>query len=309
MIAASIIMGRALAPVQMAIGQWKGFIHARESYNRLNLFYAAVPSKEDTLQLPDPEGHISVQGVTTTPPGSDKTVLTNVSFAIKPGQGLGVIGPSASGKSTLARLLVGLWMPRAGSVRLDGATFDQWDTESLGRHIGYLPQDVALFDGTIKDNIARFDPQAPDEAVVQAAKWAGVHEIILQMPKGYETIIGKGATVLSGGQVQRIALARALYGDPKLVVLDEPNANLDKEGDMALSAAIAGCRKRGNTVVVMTHRPSAIASVDMLLVLQNGRVEDFGPKNEVLKKMQEKHKKAQARSPKLRTMSTPGLSS
>ena len=293
MIAASIIMGRALAPVQMAIGQWKGFINARDAYDRLNTFYNAVPEQEDTLQLPDPKGHISVTSVTAAPPGSDKAVLTNVSFEIKPGQGLGVIGPSASGKSTLAKLLVGLWMPRFGSVRLDGATFDQWDMENLGGHIGYLPQDVALFDGTIKDNIARFDPQAPDETVVQASQWAGVHEMILQLPKGYETMIGHGATVLSGGQVQRIALARALYGDPKLLVLDEPNANLDNDGDMALSAAIAGCRKRGNTVIVMTHRPSAIASVDMLLMMRNGRVEDFGPKAEVLKSMQEKHQKSQ----------------
>lgn len=310
MIAASIIMGRALAPVQMAIGQWKGFINARAAYNRLNLFYKAVPALEESLQLPDPKGHISMQGVTMLAPGSGETILTNVSFEINPGQGLGVIGPSAAGKSTLARLLVGLWIPRNGFVRLDGATFDQWDMESLGRHIGYLPQDAALFDGTIKDNIARFDPQAADEAVVQAAQWAGVHEMILKMPKGYETSIGREAVVLSGGQVQRIALARALYGDPKLVVLDEPNANLDNEGDTALSAAIMGSRKRGNTVIIMTHRPSAIASVDMLLLLNNGRVEDFGPKEQVLKTMQEKHKKHKKREkqkPKFSALSTGGV--
>jgi len=293
MIAASIIMGRALAPIQMAIGQWKGFINAREAYSRLNAFYEAVPEEQEAMQLPEPAGHILVQNVMAAPPGSEKAVLQDVSFELKPGQGLGIIGPSASGKSTLARLLVGVWMPQRGAVRLDGATYDQWNRETLGPHIGYLPQDVALFDGTIKDNIARFDPQAPDENIVQAAKHAAVHEMILQMPKGYETFIGKDHLILSGGQVQRIALARALYGDPKLLVLDEPNANLDTDGDKALTEAIAGSRKRGNTVIVMTHRPSAIAAVDTLLMLRAGRVEEFGPKDVVIKRLQEKHQATQ----------------
>jgi len=282
MIAGSIIMGRALAPIQMAIGQWKGFINARQAYTRLNEFYEAVPSKGETLQLPEPKGIISVQKVTAAPPGATKAVLTNVEFELKPGQGLGVIGPSASGKSTLAQLLVGVWMPQRGSVRLDGATFDQWDRDLLGPHIGYLPQNIELLNGTIKDNISRFNPEASDEDVVLAAQRAAVHEMILQMPKGYETLIGIGGTVLSGGQVQRIALARALYGDPAFLVLDEPNASLDSKGDVALTAAIAGCRKRGKTVIVMTHRPSAIEAVDMLLILKDGRVEQFGPKKEVL---------------------------
>lgn len=293
MIAASIIMGRALAPIQMAIGQWKGFINARASYDRLNAFYQAVPDEGDPLQLPEPTGHIAVQNVTAAPPNSNTAVLHNVNFEIKAGQGLGVIGPSASGKSTLAKLLVGVWMTQRGAVRLDGATYDQWNRDILGPHIGYLPQDVALFDGTIKDNIARFDPQAADEAIVEAAKNADVHNMILQMPNGYETLIGSGNLILSGGQVQRIALARALYGDPKLLVLDEPNANLDADGDKALTNAIAGSRKRGNTVIVMTHRPSAIAAVDTLLMLRAGRVEEFGPKDKVLKSLQDKHKKAQ----------------
>ena len=293
MIAASIIMGRALAPIQMAIGQWKGFINARGAYGRLNAFYEAVPEEATPLQLPEPTGHVAVQNVTASPPNSQVAVLHNVSFDIKVGQGLGVIGPSASGKSTLAKLLVGVWMPQRGSVRLDGATYDQWDRDILGPYIGYLPQDVFLFDGSIKDNIARFDPQATDEAIVDAAKHAAVHEMILQMPNGYETLIGAGNLILSGGQVQRIALARALYGDPKLLVLDEPNANLDADGDRALTNAIAASRQRGNTVIVMTHRPSAIAAVDTLLMLRAGRVEEFGPKSEVLKNLQEKHKASQ----------------
>ena len=282
MIAGSIIMGRALAPIQMAIGQWKGFVNARQSYKRLTDFYEAAPSDNETLQLPDPKGHISVQQVTAAPPGSTKAVLANVSFELKPGQGLGVIGPSASGKSTLAQLLVGVWMPQRGAVRLDGATFDQWDRNLLGPHIGYLPQNIELLNGSIKDNISRFNADASDEDVVLAAQRAAVHEMILQMPKGYETLIGAGGTVLSGGQVQRIALARALYGDPAFVVLDEPNASLDSKGDAALTAAIAGCRQRGKTVIVMTHRPSAIDAVDMLLILKGGQVEEFGLKKDVL---------------------------
>lgn len=282
MIASSIIMGRALAPIQIAIGQWKGFVNARQSYKRLNEFYKTVPTVGKTLQLPEPKGHVVVHQVTAAPPGSKKAIISNISFEIKPGQGLGVIGPSASGKSTLAQLLVGVWMPQQGSIRLDGATFDQWDRKILGPHIGYLPQNIELLDGTIKDNIARFNPQAPDEDVVLASKRAAIHEMILQMPKGYETLVGVGGTTLSGGQIQRIALARALYGDPALLVLDEPNASLDSKGDAALTAAIAGCRKRGKTVIVMTHRPSAIAAVDMLLLLKAGQVENFGSKNEVL---------------------------
>jgi len=292
MIAASIIMGRALAPIQMAIGQWKGFINARGAYDRLNAFFQAVPEASEPLQLPEPKGQISVQSVTAAPPNTKTVVLHNVSFEIEAGQGLGVIGPSASGKSTLAKLLVGVWMPQRGAVRLDGASYDQWNRDILGPHIGYLPQDIELFDATIKDNIARFDPQATDEAIVQAAKHADVHDMILQMPNGYDTLIGQGNLVLSGGQVQRIALARALYGDPKLLVLDEPNANLDADGDKALSQAIAGCRKRGNTVIVMTHRPSAISAVDTLLMLRAGRIEEFGPKEKVLKTLKDKYKAA-----------------
>jgi PrtD family type I secretion system ABC transporter len=289
MIAGSIIMGRALAPIQMAIGQWKGVLHARQAYNHLNRFYETMPEVAETFELPEPTGHILVDQIFAAPPGVEKAVLQNVSFELKPGQGLAVIGPSASGKSTLARLLVGIWSPQRGAVRLDGATYDQWNRDTLGRYIGYLPQDVELFEGTIKENIARFDPEASDEAIVQAARHAGVHDMVLQMEKGYETTIGPGHHVLSGGQIQRIALARALFGDPKLVVLDEPNANLDTDGDKALTAAIAGIRQRGNTVIVMTHRPSALAAVDTLLVLKDGTIEELGQKDEVLKKLRAKN--------------------
>lgn len=282
MIAGSIILGRALAPIQMAIGQWRNFNSARDAYERLNKFYDVIPETGENLSLPAPTGELSVENVFAGPPGSKAAVLTNLNFALKPGQGLGVIGPSAAGKSTLARLLVGVWHPQKGAVRLDGATFDQWNPEELGPYIGYLPQEVELFDGTIAQNIARFKEDATSDEIVLAAKYAGVHDMILRLPDGYETRIGEGGAVLSGGQVQRVALARALYGDPKLVVMDEPNSNLDTAGDNALTKAIAGLRQRGSTVVVMAHRPSAIVAVDKLLMLKDGKQVAFGPKDKVL---------------------------
>jgi len=292
MIAGSIILGRALAPIQQIIGQWRGFGAARDAYGRLNEFYLESPELEERTQLPDPIGVLTVEGVTAAPPGASKAVLSGLNFGIKPGQGLGIIGPSASGKSTLAKLMTGIWKPQRGSIRLDGATFDQWDRETIGKHIGYLPQVVDLFDGTIAENIARFDPEATDEAVVAAALWAGVHDLILRLPEGYDTRVGLGATVLSGGQMQRIALARAVYGDPVLIILDEPNANLDAEGDAALTRAISIACQRNKTVIVMAHRPSAIAAVDMILSLRDGQQEAFGPKDEVLKALREKHAKS-----------------
>jgi len=294
MIAGSIIMGRALAPIQMALGQWRGFIGARQAFNRLNKFYEIIPEQSENLSLPAPTGELSVANILAAPPGSKVPVLTGLDFSVKPGQGLGVIGPSASGKSTLARLLVGIWLPQKGSVRLDGATFDQWNSDELGPYIGYLPQHVELFDGTIGENIGRFRSDASAEDIVIAARRAAVHDMILHLPDGYDTRIGEGGAVLSGGQVQRIALARAVFGDPSLVVLDEPNANLDTEGDVALTAAISDLRRRGKTVVVMAHRPSAITAVDQLLMLRDGKQIAFGPKDDVIKEVTQQGQKQQA---------------
>ena len=285
MIAASIIMGRALAPIDQAIGQWKGFINTRQAWNRLSTLFNSLPDVAKRTALPAPKGRLTVDNVIARPPNGEKPILEAVSFNLEPGQGLGVIGPSASGKTTLARLLTGLWMPIRGSIRLDGATLDQWDTDDLGRHIGYLPQDIELFDGSVRDNIARFADDASDEAVVEAANWAGAHDMILAFPEGYDTTIGDRGAVLSGGQRQRIGLARALFGNPALVVLDEPNASLDSAGDDALTGAIKGLRERQKTVVVMAHRPSAIAAVDMLLMLKNGQQCAFGPKENVLREV------------------------
>lgn len=285
MIAGSIILGRALAPVQMAIGQWRGFNAARDAFHRLNEFYDVAEDDVETTSLPEPKGKMDIEHVFAGPPGAQRATLSDLNFSLEAGQGLGVIGPSASGKSTLARLLVGIWKPQKGNIRIDGATFEQWNRLELGPHIGYLPQDVELFDGTIAENIARFNPQASDESVWEAARMAGVHDMVLRLDDGYQTRIGEGGAVLSGGQVQRVALARAVYGRPKLVVLDEPNSNLDADGDAALAHAIRFMRKAGTTVIVMAHRPSAISEVDNLLMLKDGRQMAFGPKDEVLKSM------------------------
>ena len=283
MIAGSIILGRALAPVQMAIGQWRGFNAARDAFHRLNAFYDMTDDQVETTSLPKPTGRMDIEHVFAGPPGATRATLSDLNFSLEAGQGLGVIGPSASGKSTLARLLVGIWKPQKGHIRLDGATFDQWNRSEIGPHIGYLPQAVELFDGTIAENIARFNPNASDESVWEAARMAGVHDMVLRLEDGYQTRIGEGGAVLSGGQVQRVALARAVYGRPKLVVLDEPNSNLDAEGDAALAHAIRFLRKAGSTVIVMAHRPSAISEVDQLLMLKDGRQIAFGPKQDVLK--------------------------
>ncbi len=285
MIAASIIMGRALAPVQSALGQWRGLTLARQAYSRLNQFFAVIPADEERLPLPDPEGFITVDQAFAAPPGASVPTLSGIHFELDPGQGLGIIGSAASGKSTLAKLLVGIWMPYNGYVRLDGATYTQWDPDHLGPHIGYLPQTVELLDGTIGENISRFYPHASPEQIILAAKRAGIHDMILKFPDGYDSYIGEGGLVLSGGQVQRIALARAIYGDPALVVLDEPNANLDTDGDAALTKAIADLRKREKTVIVITHRPSALAPLDMVLMLHQGKQVAFGKKEDVLKKI------------------------
>jgi ATP-binding cassette subfamily C protein len=228
---------------------------------------------------------LTVDAASAVPPGSQTLVVNNVNFVLKAGSGLGIIGPSGSGKSSLARMLVGIWQPGRGTIRLDGATYDQWAPDALGRHIGYLPQDVELLSGTIAENIGRFSPDAKAEMIIAAAKAANVHELIVGFPSGYETVIGEQGISLSAGQAQRIALARALFGDPFLVVLDEPNSNLDAEGDEALTRAILGVRQRQGIVVVVAHRPSAIAGLDSILVMNQGRQVDFGRKEETLAKL------------------------
>jgi ATP-binding cassette subfamily C protein len=284
-IASSIIAARALAPVETAIAHWKSFVGARQSWRRLGALLARMPEPKQGVQPRQPSKSLSVETVGIVPPDSDRPVVRNVSFTLPAGSALGVIGPSASGKSSLARALVGVWTPVVGSIRLDGAALDQWSPEELGRHVGYLPQEMELFDGTVAENIARFDPDADSGSIITAAESAGVHDMILRLPRGYETRIGEGGAALSAGQRQRIALARALYGDPFLVVLDEPNSNLDADGELALQEAIAGVRQRGGVAVVIAHRPSAVASVDLLLVMNDGHMQAFGPKDEILRKV------------------------
>lgn len=284
-VAASIISGRALAPIDQVIGQWRGISRARHSYQRLRQYLEAVSPNEQKLQLPEPTGSLEVKGMSKqliSPTGERKIILNQMNFSLEPGDGLGVIGPSASGKTVLARVLVGAWGYNGGSIRLDGAAIEHWDSEMLGRHIGYLPQSVELLAGSIQQNIARFDPHAKDEDIIEAAKIAGVHDMILHLPQGYATMIGYGTSPLSGGQTQRIGLARALYRQPKLIILDEPNSNLDMEGDNALTNAINRMRSLNSVVIVMAHRPSAIAAVNKLMVIANGSIIQFGEKEAVL---------------------------
>jgi ATP-binding cassette subfamily C protein len=281
-IAGSILSARALAPVDLAIAHWKGFVAARQSWHRLTRLLEQMPAKATPTLLQNPASRLSVEAVSIVPPGDQKIIVQDVTFALSAGNGLGVIGPSGSGKSSLVRALVGVWQPFRGKVRLDGAALDQWSSDVLGRHIGYLPQDVELFAGTVAQNICRFDPEANSDGIIAAAKEAGVHEMIIRMREGYNTQIGEQGTALSAGQAQRVALARALYGNPFLIVLDEPNSNLDTEGDEALTRAIRGARERGAIVVVVAHRPIGIEAVDQLLVLRDGRAQAFGPKEQVL---------------------------
>ena len=281
-IAGSILSARALAPVDLAIAHWKSFIAARQSWHRLTGLLESMPARATPTLLQTPSSRLSVEGVGIVPPGDQRLIVQDVTFALTAGNGLGIIGPSGSGKSSLVRALVGVWQPVRGKVRIDGAALDQWSSDVLGRYIGYLPQDVELFSGSVAQNICRFDPEATSDGIIAAAKDAGVHEMIIKMREGYDTQVGEQGTALSAGQAQRVALARALYGDPFLIVLDEPNSNLDTEGDEALTRAIRGARERGAIVVVVAHRPIGIEAVDQLLVLKDGRVQAFGPKETVL---------------------------
>ena len=291
MIASSILVSRALAPIEIAIANWRGFISARQSASRLSAMLRAQPEQALPLPLPKPVASLHVEGLWVAPPNIQQSgqqatpVVFNATFQLAKGSGVGVIGPSASGKSSLARALIGAWPVLRGTVRLDGAALDQWAPDELGRHIGYLPQEIELLDGTVAQNIARFEPGAPSEAVIDAAKQAGVHDMIVRLSNGYETRIGEGGTALSGGQRQRVALARALYRDPFLVVLDEPNSNLDREGDEALEAAILSVRRRDGIVILIAHRPTALGGVDHILLMQSGQPPTFGSKEEMYRKM------------------------
>jgi ATP-binding cassette subfamily C protein len=287
MVACSIIAGRALAPVDQAVGSWQGFLMFRKASERLSKALESVPVAGKKLQLPPPIGKLEAEGLAVKAPSGDKVLLQGISFTVTPGQGLGIIGPTGAGKSTLARALVGVTPLAAGRVRLDGATFDQRDVDENGRYIGYLPQEVQLFDGTASENISRFDPEAKDEVVVAAAKMAKIHDFIMRLPNGYNTPLGEQGARLSAGQRQRLALARALYGNPAVLILDEPNSNLDVEGEMALDNAIRISLERGAAVIVIAHRPSALASLHRIMILNNGQIMAFGPRDEIMKKLQQ----------------------
>ncbi|WP_295526725.1 type I secretion system permease/ATPase [Novosphingobium sp. Chol11] len=287
-LASSVLSGRALAPVDMAIANWKGLVAARSGWARLVQGIATFRKPaERQIALARPAQELALRDIWVAPPGTQRFTLSGVSFSLTPGQVLAVIGPSAAGKTTLVRAILGIWPPTRGEVRIDGATLDQWSPETLGSYFGYVPQTVDLVDGTIGENIARFDPEATSDGVVAAARAAGMHEVILALPDGYETMVSAGAVELSAGQRQRIGLARALYGDPFLLVLDEANSNLDAAGDTALAAAIAGVRLRCGIVIMITHRPATLGPATHLAVINAGRLTDFGPRDEVMQRLQE----------------------
>ncbi len=287
MIATSILLSRALSPVEQSIGAWRNFTAARNAHSRLEeLLRMAPPSTGDAMKLPEPKGQVIADKVTFFPGNSEHPTLRTVSLALEPGETLGILGPSGAGKSTLCRLMVGVWKPQSGSIRLDSAEIHSWDRTDFGRYVGYLPQDVELFDGTIRENIARMG-QAPDEDVIEAAQLAGVHDMILHFPDGYDTVIGPAGVNLSGGQRQRVGLARALFGRPRLLVLDEPNASLDQQGESALANAIRNMKGLGTTIILVGHRMAEIRETDKLLFLREGRVELFGPRLQVLEKLKE----------------------
>lgn len=293
MIAGSILLGRALAPIEMLVNQWAVVQRGREAWQSLGVLLGMIPYDTERTDLPRPRAILDANQVTIVPPGEQQASLRMISFRITPGQAVGVIGPSGAGKSTLAKAITGVWQPAGGKIRLDGAALDQYEPDVLGQYIGYLPQRVQLFDGTIKENIARMSPMPDDAAVVKAAKAAGAHQMILNFPDGYDTRVTMAGGRLSGGQMQRIGLARAIYGDPVILVLDEPNSNLDNDGSEALNAAIKQFKAEGKIVMIMAHRPAAIKECDMLLMIENGMRRAFGPKDEVLRELVKNHEKIQ----------------
>ncbi|MFK3776575.1 type I secretion system permease/ATPase [Agrobacterium sp. NPDC089420] len=284
MIAASIITSKALAPIELAIGQWRSFVNFRQAKARLSELFDKAGAHQEKMSLPAPEKSVLVSNLAVAAPGNQSLIVRDVTFSLKAGQGLGIIGPSGSGKSTLVRALVGIWPAARGTIRLDGAELDQWHPEALGPSIGYLPQGVELFDGTIAENISRFSNSAEPSNIIEAARLADVHDLVLSMPEGYDTRIGTSGAILSAGQRQRIGLARALFGKPFLIVLDEPNASLDAEGELALTNAITIARQGGAIVVIVAHRPNALSAIDNVLVLAQGAMVAFGPRDEVLRK-------------------------
>lgn len=292
-IACSILIGRLLGPFEAAIATWKSWTDAKKSYARLKSSIEKAPMRMEGMLMPEPKGVLLVERLVFAPHGSNKPTLKGITFGVAAGDVLGIIGSSAAGKTTLAKLLVGVWKPVSGNVRLDGADVYNWNREQFGKYVGYLPQDVELFDGTVRDNIARLQPNIPDEFIVEAAKLAGAHEMILRLSEGYETQIGLGGTSLSAGQRQRVALARAFFGTPRLIILDEPNANLDSAGEAALVVAINNAKKKGITTVIISHRPSILNAVDKILVLNDGQVEDFGTAAEIAAKFAARNKQVE----------------
>jgi ATP-binding cassette subfamily C protein len=281
-VAASILIGRALQPMEIAVGSWKNFVGARGAYRRLKALFDMAGAEPERMSLPRPSGALALESVVVAAPGQRDAILRGIAFSLSPGEVLCIVGPSAAGKSTLARVIVGIWPPAQGAVRLDGADLSHWHSQQLGQHIGYLPQDVELFVGTVAQNIGRFQENIDPALVIAAAEQAGCHELIQRFADGYNTQIGEGGQALSGGQRQRVALARALYGDPALVVLDEPNSNLDAAGEEALLSAIHGLKARGQTVVLITHKVNILAAADKILVMSSGTVQGFGPRDEIL---------------------------
>lgn len=294
-IAGSVLLGRALAPLDLIIGSWKGFISARSQYTRLNDILQAQKAEPERMPLPAPQGHILVENLVVAAPGAQKPIIKGIGFSVPAGQVVGIIGPSASGKSTLARALMGIWQPQHGVVRLDGADIANWDKNELGPHVGYLPQDIELFEGSISENIARFADIDPHK-VIAAARIAGVHEMILLLPSGYDTVIGSDGVNLSGGQRQRIGLARAIYGSPRLIILDEPNSNLDDTGEQALALAIMHMKSTGATIFVITHRTTILAQLDRLLVMSEGGISMYGPREQVMAELNAQHLAAQQKA-------------
>ena len=290
MIAGSLLLGRALAPIDMMVGTWKNFVDAKSSFKRLRLILSSYVEEADKMDLPKPVGNLSVEQIIVIPPGAQAASVKGVGFQLAAGEALGIIGPSAAGKTSLARGILGVWPARAGTVRLDNAEIDQWVREKLGPYIGYLPQDIELFDGTIAENICRFS-ELNSELIIEAAKTAGIHEMILRLPQGYDTIISSQSGALSAGQRQRVALARAIYNLPKLIILDEPNSNLDDQGERDLLSALQKMKQAGSTVIVITHRTSILSLVDKLLLMRDGLATNFGQRDDVLKAIAESNNK------------------